>query len=215
MKYDPEVHHRRSIRLKGHDYSRPGAYFVTTFIHGRESIPGTIVDDALRLSKAGQIVRGVWMNLPRHYPNIQLDEFCIMPNHIHGVIIILDNPRPCRGGSRWDGSCRGVSHLSEKVPLPEGETSGEGCLPARETRPPPIDIRYRNSSGRINRFRRSRSMSSETRQGCRYGKVVGVRGMLKLLLYRPVPIHAQGFAVLVGNCHQLGFNDLIRLHDQC
>jgi len=135
MKYDPEVHYRRSTRLKGHDYSRPGAYFVTTVIHGRESILGTIVDDAMRLSKPGQIVRGVWMNLPRHYPNIQLDEFCIMPNHFHGIIIILDNPRPGRGGSRWDGSCRGGPHLSEKVPLPEGETSGEGCLPTRETCP--------------------------------------------------------------------------------
>ena len=58
MKYDPEVHHRRSIRLKGHDYSRPGAYFVTTFIHGRESIPGTIVDDTLRLSKGGKLYEG-------------------------------------------------------------------------------------------------------------------------------------------------------------
>jgi len=155
MKYDPEVHHRRSIRLKGHDYSRPGAYFVTTFIHGRESIPGTIVDDALRLSKAGQIVRGVWMNLPRHYPNIQLDEFCIMPNHIHGVIIILDNPRPCRGGSRWDGSCRGVSHLSEKVPLPEGEISGEGCSPAQETHP------YRNRYPLSEFIRAYKSLSAQ------------------------------------------------------
>ena len=98
---------------------------------------------------------------------------------------------------------------------PKGRFLARVVRPHRRPTPTAIDIRYRNSSGRINRFRRSRSMSSETRQGCRYGKVVGVRGMLKLLLYRPVPIHAQGFAVLVGNCHQLGFNDLIRLHDQC
>ena len=108
---------------------------MTTVIHGGESILGTVVDGAMRLSKAGQIVRGVWMNLPRHYPDIQLDEYCIMPNHFHGTIIIFDNPMAGRGGSRWDGSCRGGPHLSAKVPLSVGKTSGEGCLPALETRP--------------------------------------------------------------------------------
>ena len=52
------------------------------------------------------------MNLPRHYPNIQLDEFCIMPNHFHGIIIILDNPMAGRGRARWDGSCKDGPHPS-------------------------------------------------------------------------------------------------------
>ena len=102
MKYNPELHHRRPIRLKGYDYSLPGAYFMTTVIHGRESILGTIVDGAMCLSKSGQIVHGAWVDLPRHYTHIQLDEFCIMPNHVHGIIIILD--RVDRDKSRWDGS---------------------------------------------------------------------------------------------------------------
>jgi REP element-mobilizing transposase RayT len=101
---------------------------MTTVIHGRESTLGTIVDGTMCLSKSGQIVHGAWVDLPRHYTHIQLDEFCIMPNHFHGIIIILDRDKSRRGGS----------NLSAKASLPEGEISGEGCSPAQETRP------YRN-----------------------------------------------------------------------
>jgi len=129
MTFDTLKHHRRSVRLKGYDYSQPGAYFVTTVIQGREPILGTIVDGAMCLSKLGQIVHEAWVDLPRHYIHIQLDEFCIMPNHVHGIIIKLD--RVDRDRPR----CRGGSLLSAKATLPEGDVSGEGCLPAQKTRP--------------------------------------------------------------------------------
>jgi REP element-mobilizing transposase RayT len=90
MKSSPrKIHHRRSIRLKEFDYSREGAYFLTICTHKRECIFGNIIDEHSELSKYGHIVESVWMDLPKHYNNIQLDEFVIMPNHIHGIIFIV------------------------------------------------------------------------------------------------------------------------------
>jgi len=91
MKYDPNKHHRRSIRLKGYDYSQPGAYFVTIVTHQRQCIFGRIVDGKMRLNEWGEIAKQCWNEIPQHYPNVTLDEYVIMPNHIHGIIILNDN----------------------------------------------------------------------------------------------------------------------------
>ena len=88
--YDPEIHHRRSIRLKEYDYSRSGAYFVTICAHKRKYLFGNIVNDEMALSEYGKIVENVWYNLTGHYQNIKLDKFIVMPNHIHGIIILMD-----------------------------------------------------------------------------------------------------------------------------
>jgi putative transposase len=93
MPYDPAIHHRQSIRLKGYDYSQPGAYFVTIVTHGRDSFLSSVVDRDVRLSRYGQVAAREWLGLPHHYPHIELDEFCIMPDHVHGIIVI------CTGGS--------------------------------------------------------------------------------------------------------------------
>lgn len=88
-------HHRRSIRLKGYDYSEPGAYFVTVVVQGHRCVLGRITDGMISPSNAGRIVEQCWLDLPKHYPNVELDELCIMPNHVHGIIVLTD----CRGGS--------------------------------------------------------------------------------------------------------------------
>ncbi len=88
MKFKPEKHHRRSIRLKGYDYSQPGAYFITICTKNRECLFGNVVDGKMMLNDAGQIAQNCWLEIPDHYPNVILDEFVIMPNHIHGIIII-------------------------------------------------------------------------------------------------------------------------------
>ncbi len=93
MKFDHKIHHRHSIRLKGYDYSQAGAYFVTIVIHDREPILGEIVNHEMRLNKNGQIVKYAWLDLPKHYRNIQLDAFVIMPNHVHCIIILTDHDR--------------------------------------------------------------------------------------------------------------------------
>ena len=92
MKFDPKIHHRRSIRLPGYDYAQAGAYYVTIVVHGRECILGEIVNGEMRLNQFGQIVQRAWFDLPKHYPHIQLGSFCIMPNHVHTVIIIVPGP---------------------------------------------------------------------------------------------------------------------------
>ena len=90
LKYDPDKHRRRSIRLKDYDYSTAGAYFVTICTHNRECVLGEIADGEMRLKEAGQIVRAMWEQLPYHYPHIGLDAFAIMPNHVHGIVTLND-----------------------------------------------------------------------------------------------------------------------------
>lgn len=90
MKYDPNIHHRRSIRLKGYDYSQPGAYFVTICTHQRICNLGKIVDGKMVVNQSGSIVQTVWDELPKHYLHVELDEFCIMPNHVHCIIVLVD-----------------------------------------------------------------------------------------------------------------------------
>lgn len=82
---------KNSLRLKGYDYSGPGAYFVTFRVKGRQCILGEIVNGHIHLSPIGNIVEGVWQDLPTHYPNVILDAFCVMPNHVHGIIVINDH----------------------------------------------------------------------------------------------------------------------------
>lgn len=95
MKYDPDIHHRRSIRLRGYDYSSAGAYFVTFCVHGRECLFGDIADGEMRPNGAGRMVAEVWQNLPGRFPLVELDEFVVMPNHFHGIVIISGRGEPC------------------------------------------------------------------------------------------------------------------------
>jgi len=87
---NPDKHHRHSIRLKDYDYSQAGAYFVTICTRDREGLFGEIAEGLMRLSPFGEIIRACWDNLPRHYPHVALDAFVIMPNHIHGIIVLAD-----------------------------------------------------------------------------------------------------------------------------
>ena len=93
MKVHPQEHHRRSIHLKGYDYNRPGAYFVTMVTYQREDLFGEIVNCETRLNWTGKLVKREWERLPHRFPHIQLDEFIVMPNHIHGLILIIDPGR--------------------------------------------------------------------------------------------------------------------------
>ena len=95
MKQDPTEYHRRSIRLKGHDYSQPGAYFVTICTSNWECLLGEVVGGAMRLNEVGQIARDEWLRTGIVRRNVLLDTFVVMPNHLHGVIII-------EGDLRWD-----------------------------------------------------------------------------------------------------------------
>ena len=86
--YNPNVHHRRSIRLKEYDYSRAGAYFITIVTQGRLCLFGDVIDGEMVLSDAGDMVSRVWDGMPDRVPYVEIDEFVVMPNHVHGVIFI-------------------------------------------------------------------------------------------------------------------------------
>lgn len=91
MKYNPDKHHRRSIRLKGYDYTRIGVYFVTICTENRLCLFGEIIDDVMVLNDAGQVAENCWNDIPNHFPHVELDEWVIMPNHVHGIISITMN----------------------------------------------------------------------------------------------------------------------------
>jgi putative transposase len=95
--YDPDKHHRRSIRLRGYDYSQAGAYFITICTQSRECLLGEIVDGEIRLNEAGKIVADIWDSLATRFPDIDLDAFVVMPNHIHGIIVLTDWKTPYVG----------------------------------------------------------------------------------------------------------------------
>ena len=83
-----EHFHRRSIRFRGYDYSRDGAYFVTIVAHNREMLFGEIVGGEMKLSEVGEIVARCWREIPQHFTMAALDEFVVMPDHMHGIIVI-------------------------------------------------------------------------------------------------------------------------------
>ncbi|MEK7431765.1 MAG: transposase [Cyanobacteriota bacterium] len=88
MKYNPEKHHRKSMRLKGYDYSSNGGYFVTLVSKNRQDFFGKIINGEMNLSEIGQIAYDNWKNISEHFKNVEIDEFVIMPNHLHGIIVI-------------------------------------------------------------------------------------------------------------------------------
>ena len=98
MKYDPQKHHRRNIRLKGYDYSRAGLYFVTICVQNRECLFGKIegaspmndqnTDAQMILNDAGKMVQSEWIKLPERFTNIAIHEYIVMPNHFHAILEI-------------------------------------------------------------------------------------------------------------------------------
>ncbi|MDX2213724.1 MAG: transposase [Oculatellaceae cyanobacterium bins.114] len=117
MKYNPDKHHRRSIRLKGHDYTSPGAYFITLCVHQRECLFGEIVNGEMQLNEFGKLVDAHWQRLPSHFPNLKLDMFVVMPNHLHGILVITEPP--CRGAALDHSSSTLTENLnSNATPQP-------------------------------------------------------------------------------------------------
>jgi putative transposase len=87
--YDPEIHQRRSIRLKAYDYAQPGSYFVTINTHLRVCTLGVVDGETVSLSVAGKIVAREIDRLSERFPGVQIDASVIMPNHIHAIISIV------------------------------------------------------------------------------------------------------------------------------
>ncbi len=87
-RYDPKIHHRRSIRLRGYDYDQAGAYFVTITAQGRACLFGEVVGEQMRLNEAGGMLQEVWRGLSQRFPDVEVGSFVVMPNHVHGIIAL-------------------------------------------------------------------------------------------------------------------------------
>jgi putative transposase len=90
MTYDPNRHHRRSIRLRDYDYTRAGAYFITIVCQDRICLFGDVVDGVMCLNDAGCMVQTMWDEIPMFYPGVDIDACSIMPNHMHGIVLLFE-----------------------------------------------------------------------------------------------------------------------------
>ncbi|MDI6832712.1 MAG: hypothetical protein QMD02_02540 [Bacteroidales bacterium] len=89
MKASNTNYHRNSIRLPGYDYSQEGAYYITICTYNRQNLFGEIKNNEMVLNEHGKIANEYREAIPKHYPNTQLDEYVIMPNHVHGILIVF------------------------------------------------------------------------------------------------------------------------------
>jgi putative transposase len=116
-KFDSQKHHRRSIRIKEYDYAQPGAYFVTIVTHRREMLFGEIKNGETMLNDFGIIADECWRAIPEHFPFVELGAYVVMPNHVHGVIVINDMD---------DGTGRGVIDVGATHVIDGGGCANDG-----------------------------------------------------------------------------------------
>ncbi len=90
MTYDPELHHRRSIRLKDYDYAQSGAYYITIVVQDRRCLLGSIRDGKVDPTDAGCMVEHWWDELLQAFASVETDAYIVMPNHVHGIIVITE-----------------------------------------------------------------------------------------------------------------------------
>ncbi len=129
MTYKPYIHNRRSIRLNGYDYTQTGAYFVTVCMQNHECLFGEITDGQMVLNDTGRIVNDCWNNIPVHFPHVELDEFIIMPNHVHGIFVIVGANV---GATHVDVTHIDVMHVGATHASPLQQTSTP-CGPKRHS----------------------------------------------------------------------------------
>jgi REP element-mobilizing transposase RayT len=125
--YNPNIHHRRSIRLKGYDYSQEGLYFITICCQDRVWLFGEVVDKVMILNDAGKIANACWLEIPNHFPNAILHEHIVMPNHIHGIIELGKDVND--GGVGVEG-VEGVENLQpQPQPQPQRRNEFQKIIP--------------------------------------------------------------------------------------
>lgn len=92
MTYNPDKYHRCSIRLKDYDYSQAGAYFITICSYNKECVFGNVINGQMVLNEHGKVVEREWLRTTQIRTDMELDEFVIMPNHMHGIFVIIESP---------------------------------------------------------------------------------------------------------------------------
>jgi len=135
--------HRRSIRLRGYDYTRSGAYYVTVCTQERLPLFGDVVNGVMVPNAMGDIVKRCWDAIPEHMPMVVCDAFIVMPNHMHGIVVITDVAGTSVGGVGAANSPplrMPATNDPDEPPPPNGTD-----IPRR----PPIAIMVKNSLGHI------------------------------------------------------------------
>ena len=133
MNFNPQKHHRRSIRLQNYDYTKSGAYFVTLNTYQREKLFGEIVNDEMMFSECGRVVEEEWLRTAEVRKNVELDAYVVMPNHFHAIIVLSND---AVGASRRLAPCRqGLSVPSWRSSNPSLPNASTRCVPYR---PPPF-----------------------------------------------------------------------------
>ncbi|MDJ0617427.1 MAG: transposase [Calothrix sp. MO_192.B10] len=129
MKYNPYIYNRQSIRLREYDYSQPGAYFITICTQHKECNLGELINGEIQFTVRGMIASVFWLEISHHFPNVELDQFILMPNHIHGIIFIGDKniaENPTMGGETPIMGGETPPLRKGKTPIMGGETSTMG-----------------------------------------------------------------------------------------
>ncbi len=121
MSDDPNRHHRQSIRLRGYDYTQAGAYFVTIVAHERACLFGEIVDDVMHLNDLGHAVAEDWQQLAHRFPRAECDVSIVMPNHLHGIIVLAGRGEASAGSS---SIITGISAADASPLRPTGTVAG-------------------------------------------------------------------------------------------
>ncbi|MDQ5929218.1 MAG: REP-associated tyrosine transposase, partial [Bacteroidota bacterium] len=134
--YNPKIHHRRSIRLKGYDYSQSGAYFITICCQDMKHRFGEIENGEMILNEYGKIAYKEWENLTDRFANVALDVFQIMPNHIHGIVVLVgDGYGHPMVGDGHGHPMMGVGHdhpmVGAGLAPAQSPGAGAGASPAR------------------------------------------------------------------------------------
>lgn len=102
---------RHTFRLQGYDYSKEGAYFITICTYERRHLFGNVAENTFNCSSVGSIAREMWFKIPEHFGNVNLDEFIVMPNHVHGIVFIHSNV-----GVKFNAPTNYGSHYSNISP---------------------------------------------------------------------------------------------------
>lgn len=167
MSYDPTVHHRRSIRLKGYNYFLLGSYFITICTYNRELLFGEIDDGEMKLNEIGQMINLTWFDLVNHIQNIELGPFVIMPNHIHGIVDITDRSESALDIINRDDGVDGLGSVGNGMgkaglePAPtweifNEENSSHSDIPANQTSLAEIVRQFKTFSARkVNGFQKT------------------------------------------------------------
>jgi putative transposase len=138
--FNPNIHHRRSIRFKDYDYSQAGLYFITICCQNRACLFGEITNGEMILNDAGKIANQYWLDIPNHFPDAILHKHIIMPNHIHGIVELVgaknfspDNTMPQnKTPEKTNNNNNGVDDINGAKNFSPENTTPDNTIPQNE-----------------------------------------------------------------------------------